>query len=180
MNCNSNVVGLKDIGITTLDTCSQSCTTLPINLVCNNLIIPSSEFILANQYNNHSNKKNFYLPLKDINGIDWTGKQFYIITEQNGIYNKIEILGDNLKITDTSIQLIWDIDKTVTADSGEIKIQIEVFGENYDYYSNVATFKILESIKADNNIETNYPIILSQLQQKIKELENRINILENK
>ena len=60
MNCNSNVVGLKDIGITTLDTCSQSCTTLPINLVCNNLIIPSSELILANQYNNHSNKKNFY------------------------------------------------------------------------------------------------------------------------
>lgn len=180
MNCNSNTIGLKDVESTTLDACTQSCTVLPINLVCNNLIVPLPESVLANQYNNHANKKSFFLPLQDINGVDWTDKQFYIVTEQNGLYNKIEISGNNLKITDTNIQLIWDIDKTVTANSGEMKIQIEVFGENYDYYSNVATFKILESIKADSNMEINYPIILSQFQQKIKELEDRINILENK
>ena len=57
MNCNSNTMRLRDIENVTLDTCTQSCTTLPINLVCNNLIVPPSEFILANQYNNHSNKK---------------------------------------------------------------------------------------------------------------------------
>lgn len=180
MNCNPNVVGLKDIGSITLDTCSTSCKTLPINLICDKLIVPPSENTLANQYNNHSNKKIFYLPLQDANGTDWTNKTFYILTEQGNVYNKIEILGDNLKITDANIQLIWDIDNTVTAESGTISVQIEVSGENYNYYSNLTTFQISESIKANNDIEQNYPTILSQLEQKIKMLENRISKLENK
>ena len=51
MNCNSNTMRLRDIENVTLDTCIQSCTILPINLVCNSLIVNTYEMILEAQYN---------------------------------------------------------------------------------------------------------------------------------
>lgn len=169
MNCNSNTIGLKDVGSTTLDTCTQSCTVLPINLVCNNLIIPPSEIILGAQYNKNSNIKKFYLPFQDVNGVSWEDKQFYILTEQDGETNKIQILGDNVKINDSFIELIWKVDDTTTANSGDIQVQLEVFGKEYQYYSNKATFRISESINADNEIISSYPTVLQQIQEALKD-----------
>lgn len=130
MNCNSNTMRLRDIENVTLDTCTQSCTILPINLVCNSLIVPPSEMILGAQYNKNSDIKKFYLPLKDSNGTTWLDKQFYILTEQNEITNKIQILGDNIKINDSFIELIWKVDDTTTANSGTIQVQLEILGKN--------------------------------------------------
>ena len=168
MNCNSNTMRLRDIENVTLDTCTQSCTILPINLVCNSLIVPPSEMILGAQYNKNSDIKKFYLPLKDSNGTTWLDKQFYILTEQNEITNKIQILGDNIKINDSFIELIWKVDDTTTANSGTIQVQLEIFGEEYQFYSNKATFTISESINADKEIISNYPTVLQQIQEALK------------
>ena len=169
MNCNSNTMRLRDIENATLDTCTQSCTILPINLVCNSLIVPPSETILGAQYNKNSDIKKFYLPLKDSNGTTWVDKQFYILPEQNEITNKIQILGDNIKINDSFIELIWKVDDTTTANSGTIQVQLEIFGKEYQFHSNKATFKISESINADNEIISNYPTILQQIQEALKD-----------
>ena len=168
MNCNSNTIGFQDTNITSLDSCSQTCTSLPINLICNQLIIPPSEVILSAQYNKNSNIKIFYLPTSDINGNSWEDKQFYILTEKNGITNKIQILGDNIEITDNYIKLKWIIDDTTTSENGNIQVQLEVFGDNYQYYSQQATFTISDSIDADNQIISNYPSILQQIQEALK------------
>lgn len=168
MNCNPNIVNLQDAVASSLDTCSQSCVSLPINLICNQLIVPPSEIILGNQYNKNANIKIFYLPVSDINKEDWTNKQFYILTDQNGVTNKIQIKGENIEITDTYIKLKWIVDDVTLENSGEIKVQIEVFGDNYQYYSNPTTFTISSSIDADNEIISNYPTILQQIQEALK------------
>ena len=168
MNCNPNIVNLQDTVASSLDTCSQSCVSLPINLICNQLIVPPSEIILGNQYNKNANIKIFYLPVSDINKEDWTNKQFYILTDQNGVTNKIQIKGENIEITDTYIKLKWIVDDVTLENSGEIKVQIEVFGDNYQYYSNPTTFTISSSIDADNEIISNYPTILQQIQEALK------------
>lgn len=168
MNCNSNTIGFQDTNVTSLDSCSQTCTSLPINLICNQLIIPPSEVILSAQYNKNSNIKIFYLPTSDINGSSWEDKQFYILTEKNGVTNKIQILGDNIEITDSYIKLKWIIDDTTTSENGNIQVQLEVFGDNYQYYSQQATFTISDSIDADNQIISNYPSILQQIQEALK------------
>lgn len=168
MNCNPNIVNLQDTVASSLDTCSQSCVSLPINLICNQLIVPPSEIILGNQYNKNANIKIFYLPVSDINKEDWTNKQFYILTDQNGVTNKIQIKGENIEITDTYIKLKWIVDDVTLGNAGEIKVQIEVFGDNYQYYSNPTTFTVSSSIDADNEIISNYPTILQQIQEALK------------
>ena len=168
MNCNPNVVNLQDTVASSLDICSQSCVLLPINLICNQLIVPPSEIILGNQYNKNANIKIFYLPVSDINKENWTNKQFYILTDQNGVTNKIQIKGENIEITDTYIKLKWIVDDVTLGNAGEIKVQIEVFGDNYQYYSNPTTFTVSSSIDADNEIISNYPTILQQIQEALK------------
>lgn len=168
MNCNPNIVNIQDTVASSLDTCSQSCVSLPINLICNQLIVPPSEIILGNQYNKNANIKIFYLPVSDINKENWTNKQFYILTDQNGVTNKIQIKGENIEITDTYIKLKWIVDDVTLGNAGEIKVQIEVFGDNYQYYSNPTTFTVSSSIDADNEIISNYPTILQQIQEALK------------
>lgn len=175
MNCNANTTGNVNIGNSgvSTDSCSQECISKPINLVCNQLIIPPTEIVLSNQFDKNVNTKIFYLPTSDMNGVSWIDKQFYILTEQGGQKNKKQIKGDDLEITDNYIKLTWLIDETVTAIAGDVNMQVEIVGEEYQYYSNMATFKVLRSIDVDNEIISGYPLCTTTAPTCVKKYNSR-------
>lgn len=162
MNCHESVP-VGNISSITNANCNGSCTPQLINIICYKMIIPPTEKIIAQQYDINSNIKTFILPLTDENGVSWADKSFYIITK----YDKVQIKGDNLVVGDNYITLKWIVDEKNTTEQGQLDVQIEIFGDNYQKYTQIGTFEVFPTINIDQQIIDNYPTVLQQIQEEI-------------
>lgn len=162
MNCHESVP-VGNISSITNANCNGSCTPQLINIICYKMIIPPTEKIIAQQYDVNSNIKTFILPLTDENGVSWADKSFYIITK----YDKVQIKGDNLVVGDNYITLKWIVDEKNTTEQGQLDVQIEIFGDNYQKYTQIGTFEVFPTINIDQQIIDNYPTVLQQIQEEI-------------
>lgn len=162
MNCHENRP-ISSIGTDVNSSCNGACGSQLINVICYKMIIPPTEKIIAQQYDVNSNIKTFILPLTDENGISWADKSFYIITK----YDKVQIKGDNLIVGDNFITLKWIIDEKNTTEQGQLDVQIEIFGDNYQKYTQIGTFEVFPTINIDQQIIDNYPTVLQQIQEEI-------------
>lgn len=162
MNCHESVP-VGNISSITNASCNGSCTPQLINIICYKMIIPPTEKIIAQQYDVNSNIKTFILPLTDENGVSWADKSFYIITK----YDKVQIKGDNLVVGDNYITLKWIVDEKNTTEQGQLDVQIEIFGDNYQKYTQIGTFEVFPTINIDQQIIDSYPTVLQQIQEEI-------------
>ena len=148
MNCNSNKVPLSSVK--SGKNCYSNCTNKNIYIKCRQIQIPSGQEILGVEGDKGSNKRVFILPSVNESDIDLTDKIFTIVSiNSNKKINRNEISTDNITISGNSISILWEPTTEELSVDGNLILQIEASGENFQWSTLPALFIISNSINED-------------------------------
>lgn len=143
MNCNSNTAPLLEE--TTVISCNNGCTPKDINVICKKIVIPYGQETIGLQGENNASTRYFLVPKINENSDDLSDASFNIKIKNNS-NEIISVEIENPEILENYIKIRWDIDNTITKDSGKIQVQIEAKKDNYIWKTYPATFIVVSSL----------------------------------
>lgn len=143
MNCNSNTAPLLEE--TTVISCNNGCTPKDINVICKKIVIPYGQETIGLQGENNASTRYFFVPKINENSDDLSDASFNIKIKNNS-NEIISVEIENPEILENYIKIRWDIDNTITKDSGKIQVQIEAKKDNYIWKTYPATFIVVSSL----------------------------------
>lgn len=143
MNCNSNTAPLLEE--TTGVSCNNGCTPKDINVICKKIVIPYGQETIGLQGENNASTRYFLIPKINENNDDLSDASFNIKIKNNS-NEIISVKIENPEILENYIKIKWDIDSTITKNSGKIQVQIEAEKDNYIWKTYPAVFIVASSL----------------------------------
>lgn len=174
MNCNSNTMPLIDTNSNSVSSCSGSCSSRNIRVVCRNIIIPSGQNVLGVKDDMNSIKRTFILPTVNESGISLEEKEYVIITINANNEEYRHVLEEkDVEVSGNSIKLTWEPTIYEMAVQGNLQVRIEVLGEDFKWSTYPEDFVVFEVLKGDNIAVPEY----SEYYNK-DEVDGKINTVE--